>query len=134
MRRVFTTIACFLASSLGLFFGLMFVSANNNRFGVALILFTWAISLLILLQAAMAWIRGIRLGRAYSNRAFVVGCIALLSLPLLAALERPSGFDATSPLFSAVSILIVEISSALPLMGLAVHLHIFHGGVRNVDA
>ena len=134
MIRIFTTIAFFLVSSLGLFFALMIAASDKDRFGMTLVLLSWAISLLVLLHAAIAWIRGIQLGRTYSMYSLGIGCIALLSLPVHAALERPTGFEASSPLLSAVSSLVVEISLVFPLIGLAVHLNRFHSATRSAGA
>ena len=104
----------------------MLLAADGASIAKTLVLLSWAAALLVLLQMAVAWIRSVRLGRKFSTRALIVGFVALLTLPVLTAMEPPSGFNGRSSILSAAFVFAIEIALALPSIGLAAYLNMFH--------
>lgn len=125
LRRALIAISCIAISALGFLVALLSL-ATIKGLTASIILLVWLSAVLALTQMAIAWTRNIRLGRAYSRNALLLGFASLLAPPFEILSKLAETEYAGKILLSAGSVLLFELIIVSPAIALAWHLNQFH--------
>lgn len=117
--RLPVVIACYVLSGLGALLAAWAVAMAGVGFTGSLTIVIWFFAAWAHLGMSRAWIADIRLGAAYSRRAFAAGIAALLVLPL-------SGLLAGAGAGMMIGLVMLEMLLMLPAIALAAYLNLFH--------
>jgi hypothetical protein len=130
LKRFVVFLACLAGSGTAPFLAL-FALKDVARFGsVALaVVSSWLLALLALLVIGLAWVSGVRLGRAAAIVACNIGMIALFAYPVLAATRGQEQW-----LSEFTGALVVELLAMLPSIILATHVASYHASAKFTHA